>query len=154
MNIRILALTTGLCVLASAAAATAAPKSKTHPKKHTRTLSLAYSPGPTSHAAGGLGSAQVCPGALANCLTFTTARDEKYISLIATDDAGRPVGVSWYATAVGAVNSEFYACGSARNVDIAKGTDFSLAVDTVAADPSCPGVASTGSVTVVLSNTP
>jgi hypothetical protein len=145
-----------VALTATAGGASAATKPKSAPKKHSRTLTLTYtSAGVTTHSLTGVGSMQSCPPAgFNNCLTFSTGRDEKYISISAKDGTGQPVGISFYPGGGSGVSTESFVCGSATNVDIASGTDWSLSPDSATVDPACPGVATQGTVTVVLSNRP
>lgn len=142
-------------LVATAATASAAPKPKTVPKKQTRTLTLAYSfAGATTHTAVGLGSVQGC-GPTPNCLSFSTTKNEKYISISTKDAAGQSVGVSIYPdTGTNGVSTETFYCASAQSADIAPASAWTLAADTLTVDPACPGLATQGTVTIILSNRP
>lgn len=101
------------------------------------------------------GSVQGCLVAITNCLTFTTAKDEKYLTVTSVDASGRPVGISLYPnTGVNGASTETFICGSAKDFPIPPKSDWNLAADTLTADVACPGVASRGTVTIVLSNLP
>lgn len=124
-------------------------------KKHSRSVTLTYKPGPTTHSAVGVGSVQGCLGAVANCLNFDTAKDEKYLTITSTDASGRPVGLSMFPnTGTNGVSTETFVCGSTKNAPIAPKSSWTIAADTASADPSCPGVATQGTITVTLSNLP
>lgn len=143
-------------LVAGAAGAQAASKSKPKPvKKHTRTMSFSYTAGPTTHTFVGLGSAQGCLGATANCFQVDALRDEKYLSISSTDTTGRPVGVSlWPNTGSSGVSTETFVCGAAKNLRVALRSSFNISADTVSLDPSCAGAALQGTIKVTLSNLP
>lgn len=146
-----------LAVIGAGGVADAASKGKPpKPRKHTRTLTLVYNPaGPTSHAMTGVGSVQGCVGAIANCLAFAPTKDEKYMTITAADALGGRVGVSLYPDTGGSgVSTETFICGSTKNLPIAPRSAWNLAADTVSADVACPGLASQGTVTIILSNLP
>lgn len=142
-------------LVTTTATASAAAKPKTVPKKQTRTLTLAYSfAGATTHTAVGLGSVQGC-GPTPNCLSFSTAKDEKYISISTKDASGQSVGVSIYPdSGSSGVSTETVYCASVQSGHIAPASAWTLTADTLTVDPACPGLATQGTVTIILSNRP
>lgn len=154
---------TGLVVAAlvggSAIGAEAATKKKpAKPKKVTRTVVLKYTGGCTIDLSAGGQSAAAAPGACTTVGAGDWAQSalpkEKYLSITVADASGRAVpGQVWIkGTAVGQDTAVPF-CGSMKNYLMAA-SDFTLDVDAVGAVASCPGTATTGTVTLVYSNLP
>jgi hypothetical protein len=124
-------------------------------KKHTRSMTFAYTAGPTTHTAVGLGGVQGCIGALANCFQVDSTRDEKYMSISSTDTTGRSIGLSLYPhTGSNGTGVETFFCGSTKNLRIAGNSSFDLSADTISLDPACAGAGLKGTIIVTLSNLP
>jgi hypothetical protein len=146
-----------------ASAAAAAPKKA--PKKvprQTQTLSFDYTASQSTHTAVGLGSGQLCvgdpaPAQLVSCFDIVPAAWAKYMTIAATDKSGKAAPMSLWGKSgqqVDANGAETFVCGTVRNAPVAKGDAWSISVDVVSAEPSCPGPATTGTITVTLSNLP
>jgi len=152
MNRALVAATGVLLAIALPTASQAAPKKKPAPKpvKHVRTITFTYN-NPCAvtvqtsvyHGSGG-----------ALCTTasqITTSRTEKYMSVTISDKTGQSVPVT------------FFEKGSSAPWEIVcgKGTDLGVTPnDTYDLDPAfalgdkCPVTATTGTVTIKLSNLP
>jgi hypothetical protein len=150
-----------LAVLASGGAADAATrKPPPKPPRRVQTLSFSYLASQSAHTMLGPGG-QMCVSAtaapqLAPCFEISPASWVKYMSLSSKDQSGQAVPLSlWGATTgVNANGQETFVCGKARNIPVGRGDAWSISVNLVSVEPTCPGPATTGTITVTLSNLP
>ncbi len=134
---------TGLVVVPAVSDAAPAPK------RVERTVTLSYQ-GPCDAGIAGLhGGPATCPTAAQ--LAELVKKGEAYISFKAVDATGQKIGLRFYNTAdfPGTVTS--YCGGSAKALKVKAGQE--MAVKT-SVDPTCGGVPTTGTLTMVLSNLP
>lgn len=141
-------------VLGSAIGAEAATKKKV--VRHTRTVTLSYAGGCTIEAYDGGSGAAFAPGqcgaAGAASYTLNAKRGEKYVSVKVTDSSGKAVpGDFWVMGHI--TSTEYQFCGAMKDFAV-PAPSFDLDLDAVGAVSSCPGIATTGKITLVFSNLP
>jgi hypothetical protein len=144
------AVIAALALAATPVAAHASSAKK--PKKHVRTVSVAYT-GPcsvdgwTPVATGP--EASFCPNAP---VALTVQPTEHYFSAAIKDATGQAVPIALVTTGVntsGGINQVF--CGSVKDFPIAAGT-YNVMPAIAVGDASCPVPATQGTITVHLSN--
>lgn len=138
-------------------AAHAAP-AKRKPRKHTRTVTISYRTGPVLNVTG------VVNGVLCNvngvdtatCVEVPLKADEYYVKLVTADTTGQPAGIQWHEGSLPTTDSSNgydgvqIGCGT-LNGKVRKPKQIVVYVGPSA--PDCP-VATTGTLTVTLSNLP
>lgn len=156
MNRVVLAGLLATCVTIPAVAAEAAAPKK--PKPRTRTLSFDYRAGPVFYATG-VANGVLCSvnGVdVASCFEIPLKPDELYVKMTATDTSGQAPGIHWHEGSLPAPDSSNgydgvkVSCGSGSG-KLRKPKQIVVYVGPVV--PSCP-VATTGKLTVVVSNVP
>jgi hypothetical protein len=152
-------LVMGSLLVGSAAGAEAATKKK-KVVKHTRVVTLKYTGACTvagnTPAVTFAFSSSSCPPGAADYSGFDAQPGEKYLTVKVTDSTGRPVhGELWLTTGSGTAandkNQEF--CGALTDYLLTQRT-FSLDLDAATVDASCPGGATSGTITATWSNLP
>lgn len=125
--------------------------SEAAPKRKERTETLSYTL-PTGVTAAGAASTASCGDPVRKCLVISLGKDEKYIKFVAKDSAGQSVGIQYYPGTTSADYSAGvqYTCGEGK-ATFKKPTEVSFRI---AIDSSCPGVPTSGTLTVVISNLP
>jgi hypothetical protein len=150
-----------LAVLAcgSADAATRKPPPR-KPVRRVQTLTFAYNASQSAHTLAGPGG-QLCVSAAAlpqaqPCFDVNPASWVKYMTITSKDATGQPVPISlWGAgTGVNTNGTETFVCAKTQDMPVGRGDAWSLSVDLVSVEPTCPGPISSGTVTVRLSNLP
>jgi len=150
------ALVVASLVLASAVGAEAATKKKVV-KRTTRTVTLTYTGGCTIEAwDGGSGVASrpgACSSAGAADWTLAAKKGERYLTIKAVDASGLSVPGDIWVQGSGLLSTEYQFCGATKDFKL-PAPSFDLALDSVGAVRSCPGLATSGKITVVFSNLP
>jgi hypothetical protein len=125
------------------------------PAKHTRIETLTYAAACGAHV--GDGPTNVVTAIAPVCLTSglpqisPAAKTEPFVSLAVKDSTGRPVhGEIWTKAGNGdAQDIEF--CGTLPTTSIPPGS-YTVTIDAVSLDPSCPSVGTSGTITVKYAN--
>ena len=135
-------------VLGTAAGAHAATDKKHKPVLHKRVQTITYQGG-----CGITAGVQATPGTcvLGGSYNLAFKRGEKYVSISVKDSIAPGVpAVLWLGTGVNAANQQF--CTSIKNFQPGGTTPQLDLFDGV--DPTCPGSATQGTITVTYSNLP
>jgi hypothetical protein len=134
-------------VLGTGVGAEAATHKK--PVKKTRTVTINYQGGCGLDGAVVVGAPGAC--VIGGHYNVTRKSTEKFLNITVKDQTGRPVGGEiWLSSGTGnAVNEQF--CGSLKNYQMGQDS-YQLDLNTPSANPSCPGGATTGTITVKYSN--
>jgi hypothetical protein len=143
-------------VLGSAVGAEAATKKKV--VKHTRTVTLNYRGGCTVEANTPVVTGAASPGACTAfggaSYTLAARRGEKYLTVKVKDATGRPVpGQFWVKSSKVANDTEIAFCGALKNFQFPT-PNILLDLDAIGGVTSCPGLATSGTITLVFSNLP
>lgn len=161
MKRKVNAATAALLVIAVASASTAGAatkKKKAPPKPVRKTLvqHFSYSDSESVHPVGqGCIFAQVSGQPPAPCWPIDPPSWARYMSISSSDATTRPTPITMYPQSTGVSSStETFVCGAVHNSTVARGDAWTMSVDLVSADASCPGAATTGTITVTFSNLP
>ena len=135
-------------VAGSGVAAHAGDMSK--PKLKVRKVTISYTGACGVDATAVSGTAGVCPPG-ASDYALAHKAGEKYLTILVKDSATSAVsGNLWLSSGAMATAERF--CGSLKNYAMGQPT-YSMNLND-AANPSCPGAATTGTITVEYSNLP
>ena len=145
--------------LIGAEAATKKAVKKKAVVKATRTVKLTYQGGCTAEFVTPVVKGATSPGACTNIgaanWALASKVGEKFVSLSVTDQTGRAVPGQFWEKGSGTANdTEIGFCGSMKNYQIPAAGSILLDLDAVGAVPSCPGIATQGTVTLTFSNLP
>lgn len=149
--------------VAGASGALAAPHKTAHkhpkPKKYVRVTTESYTGGssvwvktPVVQAGAqppiALGSAPIAD--------ISFIRTDRFVSVAATDNTGRPLAMTLWTAGWGTNSATSQQiCGSAKDVPVPVGSDdYHLTINAVSADANCPGVATSGTIVISVSNMP
>jgi hypothetical protein len=147
-----------IAALVGGGVADAATRKPVHkPVRHTQTLTFTYTASQSAHTLLGPGG-QLCASAgaapqLKPCWDVAPASWAKYMTIDSKDQSGQ-LSLWGAGTGVNANGTETFVCSKAKNMLVGKGDAWSLSVDMVSVETTCPGPATTGTVTVTLSNLP
>ena len=133
--------TATLLAITALAASPLAAHAGTKPTTRTETWSYNGVSGP-SVAGGGF---KICFGATSDCFDLSTFKYETKVTFVAKDSSGQKVALQWALDgtySAGPTN----ACGEGT-VDVKKGSVVNF--DTTV-DPTCPGIATQGTVTFTI----
>jgi hypothetical protein len=123
--------------------------------KHTRTIVLSYTGGCGIDATKVMGNAECGVGSKSVRPEYTVNANpgEKFMTMTVADASGQPVhGEMWTSAGVGNATDVPF-CGKYTDQPIPQ-QSFQVDVDGLAADPSCPGFATSGTITITFSNLP
>jgi hypothetical protein len=152
LNRTVVAATAALLMIALPTASQAAAKKKPAPKpvKHVRTVTFTYD---NPCAVTLQSSAIFGPGGsfCTSASQISTSRTEKYMSVTITDKTGQSVPVTFVED--GSSAAWDIICGKATDLSVAPNDTYDLN-PAVAIGDKCPVAATTGTVTVKLSNLP
>jgi hypothetical protein len=141
---RLIAVTALAALVATPALSHAAPKK---PKRVERTVTFAY----TGACQAGVGDTNAGVAGCPNELNEIARTGEAYVKFSAKDSTGQVIGLIAYNTDDFASDNSAHCGGITKARKIKPKTPLSVAT---MADPSCGGLPTTGTITMVFSNLP
>ena len=157
-----LSVAAAVCLAGTANAAT---KHKAKVVRKTQTFSLSYYVAGSESVHTNFGTfLQGCAGLASGpagslglpCLTLDTPSWAKFMTVKADDASGRPTPMEFAESASGVDTNatETFVCGAEKDMVSSPGSSWTISVDALSIDPSCVGPATTGTITVTVSNLP
>lgn len=139
-------------VIGSAVGAEAATKKKV--VRHTRTVTLTYNGGCTIETPAVTGNdSDVCHAFGGGDWEQTAKAGEKYVSIKVTDASGRNVPGQFWVKGTTLHDTPIPFCGALKDFQFPSAA-IQVDLDALGGTSKCPGVATSGTVTLVFSNLP